>query len=357
MSGVKYVVIGGGILGLTSAMHLLKDDDVARVILVEKTAPLAGISGQAGAGDLPIFWSERHRDLIERSWSHHLGRSSSDGRTRHPVAWNGFDADESISVWGGTVPMSQAPSDLSAPLRRDVNPDVLPQITASWAYRISPLAHGASLLRDLRRDPRFTEIIGEAADTIPTRGGVLVRLDDGSDIQADGVIVAVGPWITAADNSWASAARALGLRTKRVFGLRAQVEPGRRGTSAFADAEQAIFILPTTRRDEIAMSIRHAEWDVDAGPGDLPREVRDKGVDAVRRLTTWGGLSDIRPRVHVDTYTPDSTPHVVAAGNQRVVLITATHGSGIRLAPALAEDAVALLRKASVVPETAGRAQ
>jgi len=346
VSGHTYVVIGGGIVGLTSAAQLLRSDEVRRVVLVEKTAPLNGISGQAGAGDLPIFWSERHSDLIDRSWAHHHGRTSADGRTRHPVAWNGFDADESVSILGGTVPVDEAPNELSGPLRRDVHPDRLPHVTASWAYRISPRTLGAALLRDLGRDPRFSLVIGGAADTIPTREGVSVRMDDGSDIAADGAIVAVGPWVIHSDNSWASAARQLGVRTKRVFGLRAQLECGRRGVTAFADAEQAIFILPTSRPDEIAMSVRHAEWDVEAGPGELPAEVRDRGVDALRRLTTWGPVADIRPRVHVDTYTPDSAPHVVNASSDRVVLITATHGSGIRLAPALAEDAVALLGRA-----------
>lgn len=340
MSAGTFAVVGGGIVGLTIASQLLQELDVKSVVLIEQSEPLAGISGYAGAGDLPIYWSPRHSDLIARSWVYHDAHSSPIGRTRHPVAWFGFDEDESISILGGVTSFRQAPRELHDSLLRDVNPAVSGRATSSWAYRISPRVFGRSLLSGVMNDERFTLIRGEVTDTLSSVSGVTIRFHERCDLLVDRVIVAVGPWVLSKPNSWAEAAAAVGIRTKRVFGLRARLEPGRRGSTAFADADEATFILPTSHPDEIAMSIRHSVWDVPPGTAPLPDELRDRGEAAVAKFTTWGSFRSVEPRVHVDTYTADSTPRVITLDGGRIVIVTATHGSGIRLAPALAQDAV-----------------
>jgi glycine/D-amino acid oxidase-like deaminating enzyme len=104
--------------------------------------------------------------------------------------------------------------------------------------------------------------------------------------------------------------------------------------------------MPTSHPDEVAMSVRHAVWDVEPGTADLPEEVLERAGAAVSRYTTWGEFVSVTTKVHVDTYTPDSTPVVASIDDSRIAVITGTHGSGIRLAPALAQDAAQLvLRK------------
>ena len=97
---------------------------------------------------------------------------------------------------------------------------------------------------------------------------------------------------------------------------------------------------PAFDGDEYRMSFRHPEWDVHP---DQPRTIAGTNLDQVNHfldgLLGAGLWSVSGDRVFVDTYTPDFTPIVDGCPSlgKNVTVVTGTHGSGIRLAPGIAD--------------------
>ncbi|MBT2504248.1 FAD-dependent oxidoreductase [Curtobacterium sp. ISL-83] len=334
----RLLVVGAGIVGITTAFEALRGHDVD-VTLIDRTAPLAGISGRAGAGDLPLGWTPRHNDLMHRSWDWHrdvLG----DGPWRTPYlsVWYDLSPETRQMVLGGTTRVEGDVADFTRLL---AGSGWIPTAyDVSWSYRISPKILARRLLDQMVQDPRFTLMTGEVHEAVDVVDGVVAELDDGRSLAASAVVVAVGPWVTSRVNSWGRLATDAGVRTKRVYGFRARVDPERRTDVMFADADAGIFAMPATRPDEIALSIKHDEWDVPPSSADLPDSVLQRGLDFIERRTPFGAVRSFEPRVHVDTYDPDAVP-VVESTVPGVVVVTGTHGSGVRLSPGLAQDAVA----------------
>lgn len=333
------LVVGAGIVGITSAFEAVRCHDVD-VTLIDRTAPLAGISGRAGAGDLPLGWSPRHDDLMRRSWTWHrtvLG----DGlwRSRYLSIWYDLSPETRRMVLGGTTRVEGETAALAHVLG---GPSWLPEaFDVSWSYRISPKILARRLLDELTVNPRFSFRTGDVQEVVDgAGGGVIAEFDDGRRVRASAAIIAVGPWVNNRTNSWGLLAERAGVRTKRVYGFRARIDTERRAALMFADADAGIFAMPVTRPDEIALSVKHDEWDVPPTGAALPDSVLERGLDFIGNRTPFGAVRSVEPRVHVDTYGPGAVPLVesTAAG---VVVVTGTHGSGVRLSPGLAEDAVA----------------
>jgi glycine/D-amino acid oxidase-like deaminating enzyme len=348
MDSAPVVVVGAGIVGLCVATELVRTYPDHPIILIERSRPLEGASSYAGAGDLPLFWSPIHEDLIRRSWAWHDARSTgSSYRTRHAVAWFRLDPETRNQILDGAMPCHDADADAGMldALRGSVTEEALSTAHASWGYRISTRRWGAALLSDLERHQHFTLLRAQVEETSPSSRHVLVRLADGSSISAAAAVITVGPWILNQDNSWSDFARERFVRTKRVYGLRARFDPSRRGSAVLVDAKAAVFAMPTGNPDELAMSIKHAEWDVPPGETILPPEVLASATRLLDEFTHLGPIRSVRTRVHADTYTSGDTPVVerIDGADSRLVVITGTHGSGVRLAPALAQDAVRLL--------------
>jgi glycine/D-amino acid oxidase-like deaminating enzyme len=333
----QLIVVGAGVVGLTVAYEALRDPQV-RVTLVDRSGPLAGISGRAGAGDLPLGWSERHEDLMRRSWHWHdtvLG--SGPWRTRHLSVWFNLSDETRKMIMGGTSRLDEPEAAIGdhagAASWMARGGDV------SWGYRISPHLLGAELLRRMRSTSRLTELTAHVSDVVRDGDGVRAIVD-GERVAGDAAVAAVGPWVRSQDNSWREVAEAEGVRTKRVFGFRARVAPETRGDVIFADADAGLFVMPTTRPDELALSIKHAEWDVEPGEAPLPPEVLARGLEFLAMRTPVGPVLAHEKRVHVDTYNHEAVP--VVRPTAGAVVVTGTHGSGVRLSSGLAQDALAL---------------
>ncbi|HEX8245867.1 MAG TPA: hypothetical protein VF541_20300, partial [Longimicrobium sp.] len=165
-----------------------------------------------------------------------------------------------------------------------------------------------------------------------------VRCEDGRAYDAAHVVLALGPWLpgwSAATRAWAEAR---GVRTKRVFGLNVRAAAGPRGIVGWLSKD--VFLHPAFHDSGYRLSIRRDVWDVDP---DRPATCEGVELDAERRfldaLLGPGAWSFDGERVFADSYSPEFVPVVdgCPALGARVTVATGTHGSGVRLAPGIAD--------------------
>jgi glycine/D-amino acid oxidase-like deaminating enzyme len=186
---MRVVICGGGVIGASTAYYLSRRDDV-HVTVVERTAVACASSGKAGAF-LALDWNTGSRlDALARR-SFHL----------HTQLPDEIDADwgfHRLTTYGGyTVPERAARGRRGADLPWLTDSVVLSnqigshQTTAAIHPRLFAEALiGAAQARGT--ELRIGQVTGIARDDSGSRvRGVQV---DGDLVEADAVVVAMGPW-------------------------------------------------------------------------------------------------------------------------------------------------------------------
>lgn len=173
--------------------------------------------------------------------------------------------------------------------------------------------------------------------------GVTIRCGTGARIEVDAVVLAPGPWLAAP--AWRDLITPLGLRVKRVVALHITHPADPADEAILFDADDS-FLLPLAHRGHWLFSYACREWDVD--PDRPATGLTATDIDAAR-----GCLRRYAPsladacrggQVFCDAYSPSREPVIEAldpAG--RIVFAGAANGSGYRLAPAIAAEAVTQL--------------
>lgn len=325
----RVAVIGGGVIGLAVAAEILRRSPEVSVTVLEKGSLGGGASAYAGTIDIPYCNTERHRGLVETSWAWHEARGTTGYRRPVPITWYA------------------EPGESEAKLKSSVLPPLFPQEgPAQWpapegvvayrgqAYVIDCPAWCRSLAREIEQSGRGRIVEdAEVTEIDETR----VRCADGRIEDAGHVVACLGPWLPGFCGEWAGARQ---LRTKRVAGLDIEVRSDRRPRQAVAWPSRDLHFHPAFEGGDYRMSFRHPEWDVDPDvPGTLDGADLEPVDDFLDRLLGAGRWSVSGHRVLADTYTPGFTPvveHCPSLGDH-VTVVTGTHGSGVRLAPALAD--------------------
>lgn len=338
------IVIGGGVIGLTVAVRALQHHSSVRVLLLERATVGSGATGYAGAIDIPYHQTEFHRSLVASSWAwYEAHATASQHRLAVPISWY-FDAPND------EFELRQR---LSGTFSRDCERDT----ARAWkhpgaqetflgdSYVLRPLPWCQDLLRQVRASGRGHVLENTAARSIETRfSSVHVLASDGLRVSASHVIVCTGPWFPKWLQPLATLAREKVVRNKRVFGLLLEVDERFREWRAIGFPSGGIFLLPHGQTGLYSMSIRHDEWDVDPD-SDLIQfnpEVMTRADTFLNQTIGDGNWRISKTRVFMDTYNNEFVPVVQSLGefNNRVTVVTGTHGSGVRLAPGLAEVAV-----------------
>ncbi|MDH0340759.1 NAD(P)/FAD-dependent oxidoreductase [Chromobacterium haemolyticum] len=337
------VVVGGGILGCTIAARLLEREPRARLTLVDRGLVGAGASMYSAGVHFPVGRSERVRQLSAASADYYQTL-----RARHPrlpmhgfdffVAAGAVDAEEVRARCAGLLP-------LSAEEKSRVAPD-LPAGRELWRM---PDCHVTDVQRlalwyaqHLRSRAEVLEGIGvEALDE--SADSVRLTLSSGRELAADAVVLAPGPWVN--EGCWSGLTAGLGVRVKKVVALHIQ-RPAEEGAALFFPAEDA-FLAPLPHRGHWLFSYTCQQWDVS------PEQCRQARVEAREiaeaRETLKGVAPDLESlagsgRVFCDAYSPSREPLAQYLGRHRRILFAgACNGSGYRLAPGVAAEAVALL--------------
>jgi glycine/D-amino acid oxidase-like deaminating enzyme len=199
-----------------------------------------------------------------------------------------------------------------------------------------------ALAAELR--PRVTFAEGVAVTGLePVGGGVTVHTSSGDRVAAGAVVLAPGPWLSAP--GWRHLVAPLGLRVKKIVALHIERRPGPADEVVVFDSDDA-FLLPARHRGHWLFSYCCREWDVD--PDRAPAGLSARDVRAAREcLLRWSPAlagACAGGRVFCDAYSPDGEPVVCALEDTgRIVFAGAASGSGYRLAPAIASQAVDLL--------------
>ncbi|MDH2425011.1 FAD-binding oxidoreductase [Sphaerisporangium sp. TRM90804] len=158
-------------------------------------------------------------------------------------------------------------------------------------------------------------------------------------------IIATGPW--APVGPFGDRIRAAGLRIKKVAAFYLDERPPENAPVLIFEDDDA-FLLPETRSGRWLFSFTCREWDGSplSGPPALGAADRSEATRVLRRyLPAFPGVG-ADGLAFYDGYTHDRLPLVEPVpGHPGVVLAVGGNGSGYRLAPATAEQALGLLTR------------
>ncbi len=338
-TGRHILILGGGVVGMAATSVLLARSRRVSVTVLERSAIGEGASQYAGAMDIPYFRNRFQRELVTASWAWHETHNAGSNAYRHavPMVWysrTNCDLQSSMTTPLAEQPLDDAPAwCVPADTRVQYGP----------AFVIDSLLWCRSLASEVRKSGRC-EVIenAEVASLAPDASGRLrVNCADGRCFVGDHVLLALGPWVLGWNQRLATWASKRQLRTKRVFGLNVEIRNGCGAALGWPDADFYLHPAPTGHSaGAYHLSLRHDEWDVDPdSPHQMVDEVLERCARLLDQLLGSGSWCMTGHRVFVDTYTPDFQAVVEPCTNfgADVTIATATHGSGVRMAPGIAE--------------------
>jgi D-arginine dehydrogenase len=189
------------------------------------------------------------------------------------------------------------------------------------------------------------------------RDSVILRTSAGEDFSADQAVIAPGPWLN--EPAWRDLVSPLRLRVKKIVAMHLERPPAPDDELLILDQEDA-FLIPFAHRGHWLFSYTRLEWDVDpdaiaAAPGLSGEDVEQ--ARACLRPYSPALAAELRAgRVCCDAYSESREPVIAALDpGGRIIFAGAANGSGYRLAPAIAREAVdQLCLSAPGLPAPAG---
>lgn len=352
----ELAVVGAGIVGALAAYHATRRHPGRRILVLTHGTPgRSGATGLSAGFDTPTGTTPAHRALAARSdalFTELAAELPDVYRTPVDTYWllrrDGVTAlDATMAVRGGTgaVPPERLPALRAAfPGLRHGADEVLRRSAPMTAGLPGPLA-GLLLDRVLDRPGNAVRegFRVESLRRVRDRQGARVELAaaDGRRVTADKVLVAPGPW--ALDGPVAGAARARGARVKKVVAFHVTAPPPP-GAPALVFEDEDAFLLPHHPGGYWILSVTSPDWDRDPD-GPLTADARERALaqDLLDRYVPGFAPYLAEGRVGCDCFTPDRLPVVGTAGDPDIVMAIGGSGSGYRLAPAMAQDALDLL--------------
>jgi glycine/D-amino acid oxidase-like deaminating enzyme len=352
------VIVGAGIVGCLVARELAAADPAASITVLDRDTIGAGASRRSAGLHLPRGATARTRQMSALSHAYYadLLRQRPDIAI-WPVAATVISGRAPDGRLGGGYLDEAAPAPAGGP-RGSVTRQ--PESSAAWriagchyadVYRLTQV-----LAAELRPRVRFGEGVA-VTGLSPGADGVTVSVGTGEQITADSVVLAPGPWLSVP--AWRDLVAPLGLRVKKIVALHIEQRPAPADEAVIFDDEDA-FLLPLASRGHWLFSYASQEWDVhpDALTAGLSAADIGGARDCLRRHSPALAAACAGGRVFCDAYSPDREPAVRALdGAGRIVFAGAANGSGYRLGPAIAAEALGLLRPGSAGGMPSGRAQ
>ncbi|GFE18339.1 hypothetical protein Sgleb_63860 [Streptomyces glebosus] len=344
-------VVGAGIIGAMTAYRAARRSPRPRVLVLDAGTPGAGATGSSAGFDLPSGRGAAQLELAARSAARYrelVAQHPELTRDRVAVRWL-VDAAGQAALARSLHGEPPAAADAETERRlAEIFPGFTRSpgtalLTSPPAEHTAPARTVAVLLEQVRAAaPGNAVWPGFAVTEVRRRAGLFdLYAHDGARVSARRLVTATGPW--ALDGPYGEVARTYGVRCKKVAAYHIPVCPPA-GAPALVLEDDDAFLLPQPDRDRWLFSFTSQDWDcapgspsMRLGPHDrrLARAVLDRHVPGFAPLLGGG-------QVHCDGYAPGHLP-VVAAAEDGAVLAVAGAGSGYRLAPAIAEDALALL--------------
>jgi D-arginine dehydrogenase len=339
-------VVGGGVIGSLTAREVIHRYPESTVLLLDRDAVGSGASRRSAGLHFPRGASERVRRMSEYSQEFYEKlRADRPAAPIHPVAM-------SVLSQAADGELAQV---YSAPVRRAVTPAALdvcgaevrvPPGTAVWDV---PGAHYTDVHRLVHMvigglRPRVQVREGVRVTAVePGGAGVRLTLGTGERLTVDRVVLAPGPWLDTP--AWAGLVAPTGARVKKVVALHIDRHTDETDRAVVFHDEDA-FLLPLAYRGHWLFSYTCQDWDVDPDRLDGDLVAHDVAEARACLMRYAPGLAErcTSGRVFCDAYSPSRQPLVRRLDpDGRVVFAGAANGSGYRLAPAIAAEAVQLL--------------
>ncbi|SDE02782.1 NAD(P)/FAD-dependent oxidoreductase [Glycomyces harbinensis] len=337
MDAVDLAVIGGGVIGAVTAYEAAAAFPGADIAVLERGLVGGGATSRSAGVHFPRGATARVRSMTEHSHRYWQRLAAELGLPVHPTrATVRASAERADAVRGAYL-------ELGAETEPDPG-------TREWVLDGCHYADvegvARAILTDLR--PRATVWEGVEVAALDGDDGWVLTLGHGETLRARRVVLAPGPWI--AHPAWADLIAPLGLRVKKIVAAHLDTVPGPGDALAVFDDEDA-FVLPLHHRGHFLFSYTCDEWDVDPDTverGLAPSDLADARAVLRRHAPNLAPLCR-SGRVFCDAYSPAREP-VVAELCPGLVFAGAAGGSGYRLAPAIAAEAVAALASATSHP-------
>lgn len=339
-------IVGAGIIGTLTAREILNRAPQAAVSVIERDTVGGGASRRSAGLHFPRGGTARVRQMSD--YSQKFYQSLQQVLPSLPI----YQLPET-SVIGTIERTAQLRSSYLG--RANVtaigklpNHDVQPPADAGlWridgCHQADVYGLTQALACELRRQVSFRE--GLQVTGIEQSGsGVLLRLGTGERIRTDRLVLAPGPWLAAP--AWRDLVAPLGLRVKKIVALHVEQVPQPTDRAVVFQDEDA-FLIPVLNRGHWLFSYTCQEWDVD--PDRLTSGLSSANItqarECLRRYSPSLAEHCTSGRMFCDAYSETGEPLVQpldAAG--RIVFAGGANGSGYRLAPAIACEAVDLLK-------------
>ncbi|UED86555.1 NAD(P)/FAD-dependent oxidoreductase [Streptomyces profundus] len=342
---VDVAVVGGGVIGCTTAHAVLRDAPDASVVVLERDGLASGATRRSAALHLPRGATERVRRMASHSQDHYARLLA-----REPA----------VPIRG--LPMTVLASESSAAevdrtyldsarLRRvDGVPD--PRITVPagqvvWQGDACQYADAHQLTLHLARTfhPGVSVREGVRVTGLALEDdAVVLSLGNGERVRARRAVLAPGPW--AASGPWREHVEPLGIRVKKVVALHLDIRPGD-GDHVTVFHDEDAFLLPLHHRGHWLFSYTCREWDVepDALASDVSADNLREAREVLGRYAPELVGTAVSGRAFCDAYSPSREPVVTPLDpGGGLVFAGACNGAGYRLAPAIAAEAAELVR-------------
>jgi D-arginine dehydrogenase len=340
MAEPAVAVVGAGIIGCLAVREVARSAPGTPVTLLDRDAVGAGASRQSAGLHLPRGASARARRMSGYSHAYYsdLAREHP-GMPIHPVRAAVVADATAIECY---LPLA-APERVGAIAATGVS---VPPGLGIWNIVGAHYCDVYRLVQALALQfrPQADVLEGVAVTgLVPGDESVTVRCGTGVQLTVGGVILSPGPWLAAP--AWHDLVAPLAMRVKRIVALHIARRPAPTDEVILFDCDDA-FLLPLAHRGHWLFSYSCREWDVDPDAPTAGLTAAHLGMarDCLRRYSPELADACGGGRVFCDAYSPDGEPVVRAldaAG--RIVFAGAAGGSGYRLGPAIAAEAVNLL--------------
>jgi glycine/D-amino acid oxidase-like deaminating enzyme len=332
-------VIGAGIIGCLAAREVVTRGPGTPVTLLDRDAVGAGASRRSAGLHLLRGASARTRRMSGYSHAYYadLAREHP-GAPIYPVDATVVADDELI---GRYLPQA-TPEQIGAPVAGVSVPRGLSLWRIAGSHYCDVYRLTQALALQLR--PQVDVLEGmTVAGLVPGADSVTVRCGTGVELTVGGVILSPGPWLAAP--AWRDLVAPLRMRVKRIVALHVARRPTPADQVIAFDADDA-FLLPLVHRGHWLFCYSCREWDVDPDTPatGLTAAQLSTATDCLRRYSPELAQACRGGRMFCDAYSTDGEPVVQALDHAgRIVFAGAAGGSGYRLGPAIAAEAVDLL--------------
>jgi glycine/D-amino acid oxidase-like deaminating enzyme len=335
------VVIGGGIMGLMTALLARRRHRELDILLLDRSVLGMGATAYSAYLDLPFSTTALGRELSRRS--RELYRELLETVPALPIEHIGLvgvcpDSAQARVLAGLTQPPARSwrgRAITGAPTGFVVPPGhvVFDGIDAMRCVVSGPVA---ALVSALESTPRTRIMEGADVARVSSHGDLCeLALHDGRTLHARRIALCLGPWLAHAPELVSTHGA---VRVKKVASLLIPAAPPP-GAPVIYLFEHDAFFMPQPERQRWLFSFRSEDWDCGIEPSRLHLNGSDleQATKILQMHVPTGSFESLGARVFCDGYTVSREPYISALPGLRGVALGGACGSGVRLAPAMAE--------------------